>query len=189
MLYLISSFICIAYYLYVGFKCQSTMFSYQIMKNNTGFIIKQRSFCWLLSGKAHGLSAQYVTEMIIILHLSLSLFKQNFATIHLTLAFPGKGKGSVVLLVFTKVLLIFLFTPIYSAGPVIGPPGAVAPWEGGSITGHAITVPPHWGWVKHMQLTATVPALYYIHYTIYRWPLRTQLNLLLAIPTRVIHIK
>ena len=37
MLYNISSFICIAYYLYVGFKCQSTMFSYQIMKNNTGF--------------------------------------------------------------------------------------------------------------------------------------------------------
>ena len=119
MLYLISSFICIAYYLYVGFKCQSTMFSYQIMKNNTGFIIKQRSFCWLLSGKAHGLSAQYVTEMIIILHLSLSLFKQNFATIHLTLAFPGKGKGSVVLLVFTKVLLIFLFTPIYRITPSI----------------------------------------------------------------------
>jgi hypothetical protein len=39
----------------------------------------------------------------------------------------------------------------YSAGPVIGPPGAVAPWEGGSITGHAIAVPPRWGWVEHMQ--------------------------------------
>ena len=53
--------------------------------------------------------------MIIILYLSLFLFlfKQNFAIIHLTLAFPVKGKESVVLLVFTKVLLIFLFTPMY----------------------------------------------------------------------------
>jgi hypothetical protein len=34
----------------------------------------------------------------------------------------------------------------------------------------------------------TCTVLYRLHYTLYRWPLWTQLTLLLAIPTRVIHI-
>jgi hypothetical protein len=40
----------------------------------------------------------------------------------------------------------------YSGGPVIGPPGAVAPWAGGSITEHPITEPPRGEWGKHMSL-------------------------------------
>ena len=52
MLYLISSFICIAYYLYVGFKCQSTMFSYQIMKNNRDFNHQTKIFLLTIEWKS-----------------------------------------------------------------------------------------------------------------------------------------
>jgi hypothetical protein len=52
MLYILSSFIFIEYYLYVGLKSQSTMFPIIFMKNNTGFHHQVKIFLLTIEWKS-----------------------------------------------------------------------------------------------------------------------------------------